>query len=272
MIRRFSEDVDLSLDRHDLGFTGERGPATATSSKVRKALLDELEQAAIRAITGPVKDTLADVMAEALGEFPDLAIADHDRQTLIFTYPACLPATAGLAYIRPSVRLELGARSDHLPTEQCDIPPYVHDQFPQLLSAPTISVKTLSAARTFWEKATILHMLHHRDSERPLGDRMSRHYYDLVQLARSQIKVKALGDVALLDAVAAHKSVFFRAVWANYESARPSTLRLCPGPELERALRADYASMNEMLFDEPDPFDKILEVLAALEKEINATG
>ena len=55
LIRRFSEDIDLSLDRHDLGFTGDRDPASAPSNKARKALLDELEARAIEAIGGPVK-------------------------------------------------------------------------------------------------------------------------------------------------------------------------------------------------------------------------
>ena len=177
LIRRFSEDIDLSLDRHDLGFTGERDPASAPSSKARKALLDELEARAIEAISGSVKTTLSAAMSEALGEPVLLDTSDDDQQTLIFTHPASLPTTAALPYVRSSVRLEFGARSDHLPAEQRDISPLVHEQFPDLLPEPGVSVKTLSVARTFWEKAAILHMLAHRDTARPLGERMSRHYY-----------------------------------------------------------------------------------------------
>ncbi len=270
LIRRFSEDIDLSLDRHDLGFTGERDPANATSNKTRKALLDELEACAIEAVGGSVKAALSEAMSEALGEPVLLETSDDDRQTLIFTYPESLPATAALPYVRSSVRLEFGARSDHLPAEQRDIFPFVHEQFPDLFSEPGVSVKTLSAARTFWEKATILHMLAHRDAARPLGERMSRHYYDLAQLARSRTRPQALSDLALLEAVALHKSVFFRAAWANYETARPPTLRLAPAPALAAALRSDYMQMAEMLFDAPEPFDAILETIAALEADINS--
>lgn len=270
LIRRFSEDIDLSLDRHDLGFTGDRDPASAMSNKARKTLLDELEARAIEAISGPVKNALSEAMSEALGEPVLLETSDEDLQTLIFTYPVSLSATVALPYVRSSVRLEFGARSDHLPADQQDIHPFVHDQFPDLLTEPRVSVKTLSAARTFWEKATILHMLAHRDAARPLGERMSRHYYDLAQLARSGTKPKALSDLALLEAVTLHKSVFFRAAWANYETARPPTLRLAPAPDLEASLRSDYAHMAEMLFDTPEPFDGIVETIAALEAEINS--
>ena len=67
------------------------------------------------------------------------------QQTLIFTYPVSLPATTALPYVRSSVRIEFGARSDHLTADQRDIHPFVHDQFPDLLSEPGVSVKTLSA-------------------------------------------------------------------------------------------------------------------------------
>lgn len=240
------------------------------SKKARKALLDELEQRAIEAIEGPFKAALSEAMSEALGEPVYLETSDDDPQTLIFTYPASLPERAALPYVRSSVRPEFGARSDHLPADQRDIHPFVNERYPALLTEPRVSVKTLSAAQTFQEKATILHMLAHRDAARPLGESMSRRYYDLAQLARSETKLQALSDLALLEAVALHKSVFFRAAWASYETAWPPTLRLTPAPDLEAPLRSDYAHMAEMLFDTPEPFDGIVETIAALEAEFNA--
>lgn len=269
VIRRFSEDIDLSLDRHDLGFAGERDPAAAMSASKRKALLDELEGAAIAAVAGPVKDALVAAAGAALGADGDILV-DDDPQTLLFAYPQSLGADDQLAYVRPAVRLEFGARSDHLPSEQKEIAPYLHTEIPDLICEPTVTVKTLAAERTFWEKATILHMLVHNEPDKPLGERISRHYYDLAQLARSDIKKKALGNLELLAAVAAHKAVFFKSARANYEHARPPTLKLVPGPELEKALRTDYVRMGEMLFDEPEPIDDLLKALLELETEVNA--
>ena len=214
-IRRFSEDIDLSLDRYDLGFDGDRDPAADLSGKQRKALLEDLEAAAAAAVAGPVQTALAATMAAALGDAADLSL-DDDPQTLIFTYPKSLDDAPGSpAYIQPSVRLEFGARSDHLPFEDRPIISYAAEHFPDLFSAPSVTVKTLAAERTFWEKATILHMLYHRDADKPLALRMSRHYYDLVQLSRTEIRTRALGALDLLKAVAEHKAVFFKAAWAR---------------------------------------------------------
>lgn len=270
VIRRFSEDIDLSLDRHDLGFKGARDPLADMSGKARKALLRELEETAIAAVAGPVKDALGAAIENGLGADANLTLADDNPQTLIFTYPQSLRIDDRLAYLPPFIRLEFGARSDHLPFVDGEVTPFVHTEFPDLLSEPSTKVKTLAAERTFWEKATILHMLFHRDPEKPFSERMSRHYYDLVQLARSSTKDRALSDLKLLDAVAEHKSVFFKAAWANYEEAKPPTLKLSPNEALEKAVRRDYARMDEMLFDEAEPFDEIVTALRALEAEINS--
>lgn len=173
-------------------------------------------------ISGPVKDALT-AACGIFGADINVFVDAEDPQTLLFAYPRSLGHYDQSAYVRPTVRLEFGARFDHLPSEQKQIAPYIHTEFPNLIENPTITVKTLAAERTFWGKATILHMLFHRDPKKPLGERMSRHYYDLVQLARSDIKEKALNDLDLLIAVADHKNVYFRSAWAKYEEARPPT-------------------------------------------------
>src|SRR4051812_26092665 len=40
VIERFSEDIDLSLSRQDLGFVGDRDPYNAKSGKREKALIE----------------------------------------------------------------------------------------------------------------------------------------------------------------------------------------------------------------------------------------
>jgi hypothetical protein len=77
-------------------------------------------------------------------------------------------------------------------------------------------------------------------------------------------------DGDLLKQVTDHKSVFFRAAWANYGTARVGTLRLSPHPDRIADLRADYRKMAPMMFDDPPPtFDEILVRIAKLEKQIN---
>jgi len=273
LIQRFSEDIDLSLDRSDLGFEGERDPANPElSGNKRKGLLKELSKAAAALVQGDLKDRIQAVMQEVLpSEDINLSVTDEDNQTLIFTYPASLDPSSTAPYVRPVVRLEFGARSDHLPAEMRTVMPYAAEHFADQFDAPETQVITLSAQRTFWEKATILHQLYYQPDEKDLGERMSRHYYDLAQLARSDVKDAALADLELLSEVARHKTQFFRDPKAKYDEAKPGTLKLIPHDKLETKLRADYQAMNEMIFGEAPGFENVMNALKALEREINQT-
>lgn len=132
----------------------------------------------------------------------------------------------------------------------------------------------MTAARTFWEKATILHEEANRPGDnyqdRGTISRVSRHYYDLAMLAASDIRSKALTDLDLLERVATHKKQFFPRGWAKFDEATPGTLKLVPPEFRMKGLRDDYAAMQLMMFEEPPSFDWILGILRALEQEINA--
>jgi len=277
-IDRFSEDIDLVLDREGLGFAGERDPATAPSRKKRQRLIKDLMAASRNAVVRDILPALEDAVAAALGTAPSpdtwqFLLADDDAadQTILFIYPAAGSSRADApAYIRAEVRLEFGARGDHWPTEKKSIRPYAAEEVPSSFVAPTVEVQVLTAERTFWEKATILHMLAHQDPARPLGARQSRHYFDVYRLAGSEIGSRALADRALLSSVAEHKRVFFPAAWAMYENAAPGTLRLIPPRERLGELRDDYEQMGEMIFAEPPGFETVIEALRVLESKINA--
>ena len=88
-------------------------------------------------------------------------------------------------------------------------------------------------------------------------------------LAQCTICKDALGDTTLLADVVKHKQTFYPSAWARYDAARPGTLRLVPTEERKEMLERDYKNMGIMIFSEPPAFGKILEILEALEKEIN---
>ena len=270
-IERFSEDVDISLHRHDLGFSHARDPRNAESRKARGRLLDELALACERFIAGQLVPRITADFAAVLGSHGGtwrVEVDGTDRQTVLFTYPASIGAGAA-PYVRQVVRLEFGARSDPWPADIADVRPYAAEEFPDAFEDARARVTVLGAKRTFWEKATILHAEYHRPEPRKDTDRLSRHYYDLAMLARGPVRDEALGDTALLLQVARHKEMFYPAAWANYAEARPGTLRLAPHPSLARSLEADYRRMTEMFFTPPPPFDEVLATIAELEQGIN---
>jgi hypothetical protein len=275
-IRRFSEDIDLSFARADLGYSGVRDPEQdGLSRKQASRLIEELGDDVEAHIADKLHPALHAAIAGELGEPVgnwSLEIDRTDPQTINFFYPPSLAGGeyAGMAYITPRVKLEFGARGDPWPSETRVIRPYAAEDFPDFFENPDITVTVLSARRTFWEKATALHAEAHRKAESRTSQYFSRHYYDLAMLLDTEEGQAAVGDVELLDQVARHKALFFPAGWASYETARPGTLRLIPSEARLRDLRADYRAMAPMMFDEKPPgFDDIIARLATFQSAFN---
>lgn len=275
-IRRFSEDIDLSLHRADLGYTGDRDPekqgiSKKQSNKLIDALVRDVEWHIANKLVPALRSAITAHLGESRGVW-SLEIDGSDPQTVNFHYPTALPAFEydGMAYISPRVRLELGARGDPWPTEQRIIRPYAAEDYPDFFEEPEHAIPVLSATRTFWEKATALHAEAHRPAVSPTPRYFSRHYYDLAMLLDTDEGKTAIADFDLLTVVAKHKAVFFRSSWANYEAARPGTLKLIPSAARIRDLRADYRAMAPMMFDqEPPSFDEILAKIRELEEATN---
>jgi len=271
IIKRFSEDIDVSIERKYLGFGGDNDPENAPSNKERERRLQKLKTAC--------QDTIKDRILPEFHQHCESTIAksdwslaldpeDPDQQTILFAYPnANAPGPSN--YVRPVVKIELGARSDHWPSQQTEIHPYLCDALPDAISNKTADIKVLAAERTFWEKATILHMLYHLPMGKPFPTRMSRHYYDLYMLLRSPVKNLALKNLDLLGRVAAHKAVFFRAASAKYDEARQGTLRLAPPDTRKADLKSDFDAMSSMFFDKTPDFETIMTDIAAFDLTFN---
>ena len=275
VIRRFSEDIDLSFDRHTLGYTGEADPSNAPSRRKREDLLERLDADVTQHIAEVFVPRLQEVISRELAGDRSwkVEVDPADPKTVLFHYPSGLAGGtyAEAAYLSASIRLELGARGDPWPADGHEIRPYAAEQFPTMFKAPAARVSVLAAERTFWEKATLLHAEYHRDAGKPTGERLSRHLYDLALLADTPYGERAVRNVELLQKVAEHKIRFFPSAWANYETAKPGSLRLVPPDARLADLNADYDKMKLMIFDEPPSFASLIGRLRKLEEEINAT-
>ena len=193
---------------------------------------------------------------------------EYLEQTILFHYHSVFPAREE-DYIRRVVVIELGARAEHWPTENKAIQPYISELFPDKFPTKRYSteVRLLKPERTFLEKITALHSYYHKNPRNI--KRLSRHYYDIVQLIEMGIAKQALNQPELLDHVVKNKSLFFPDKHAKYDEARIGTLRLLPAEELNKALRQDYHAMSGMFFGEYPTFDEIIEKISRLEKQIN---
>jgi hypothetical protein len=195
-----------------------------------------------------------------------------DGQCLLFHYPSVFE-TGSAGYVRPAVKIELGARGDDWPHEERSILPYVIEQFSALDPDAACTVRVLAEERTFWEKACLLHEETFRPADKPRKIRLARHYYDLWRLLRSGVGDLALANIALFERVAEHREVFFRVTWVDYTTHRPGAFRLVP-PEAQLAdWRKDYEAMlGPMFFGDVPKFDEILRDASDFEQRFNRRG
>ena len=277
IIKRFSEDIDLTIRSNAPGLTDTKPPmVSGIGRKERDRRITALKKAAQAYVQDVARPALVRAIGEALGMEEDWSVEldpdDADNQTLLFHYPRAF-ATATMetdkGYIKPRIKLEYGARGEPEPYKTQTIRPYLAEQFPdEFLDADT-DVETLSIERSFWEKVTILHALHHNDKFRA---GMSRHYYDVVMLDRAGITARALADPDLLLRVVRNKSLMFGDQSASYDTAVRGTMRLQLSEAILTPFMRDYAAMEEMFMDQPPAASHILEILKSLEQRINAVG
>lgn len=133
-------------------------------------------------------------------------------------------------------------------------------------------MSVLSAERTFWEKATLLHVECHRSTPRLLGtERLSRHWYDLAKLADHEVGHRAVKNHDLLVDVLSIKETFYRSSFSHYAKCLAGELRLIPEAQTLAALNQDYDAMRSagMFYGDVPSFDRIVERLRQLEIEIN---
>ena len=273
LIHRFSEDIDIIVDKNVLGFSGDDAPERAPSNKQRRVRLEALMTACRSWVQGKLEPALAARIHACMSDDvarlevdPDMA----DGQCLLFHYPSVFsPETAG--YVRPVVKIELGARSDDWPHENKIIQPFVLEQFPVLDADANVTVRVLAAERTFWEKACLLHEETFRPADKPRKLRMARHYYDVWCMLRAGVGDRAIGHMDLFRRVAEHREIFFKYAWVDYATHKPGSFRIVPPPDQLSDWRADYRAMQGPMFysDAPD-FDEIMDSVGAFEKKFNA--
>lgn len=264
VIERFSEDIDLILDWRKLGYTKDE-PCEERSKTKQEKFNTEANSKAAEFIDTELLDTLNENFKSMFKLDNSFEPDKDDPQTLLFHYPQQFSSTG----IVQSIRLEIGPLAAWTPSSDVVIKSYAAEEYPNLFVQSETSVRTVTAERTFWEKATILHQLANTPEGKPFKSRYSRHYYDVFCLAKSAFKLSAFKNKELLKKVASFKQKFYPCGYAKYDLARLGSLKLTPPSHLLNALEKDYSNMQEMIYGNKPSFSAILECITSLEKEIN---
>lgn len=276
LINRFSEDIDVTVFRDDLGQAYSVEDLSALSRKKRDAALDAIREACEAYVNGELLAELDRLTAETskrtgLPTDRFKVVPDPgDRQTLLVQCPTATPADG---YIDKFVKIESGAKSALDPNSVRAIAPYVGHDAPDLdLAVPNVTI--VDPDRTFWDKVVILHGLRRwfeiRGELRGGGHRISRHYYDVHALMQSDVGQRAIADTVLGADCVAHARMFFNRPDFDLASARRPTFVLTPEGQMYDDLRRDYAAMATMIIGKAPEFDAVIESVAALEKAINS--
>jgi hypothetical protein len=272
VIARFSEDVDLTYDIRtiapDLAEPGSEAiPANPSQEqKWTKTIRARLDEWTARTVVPTLESRLEELSATAK--------VGVDGATATVTYESL---AMGAGYIRPVVLLEFGARSTGEPSEPrpvtCDAAAHV----PELVF-PAARPATMRPERTFWEKATAIHVFCLGGKLRG-DDRVSRHWHDVVALDQAGYAATAIADRALATTVARHKNAFFRerdggGVYIDYAVAVSGGLQLVPDGDRLALLADDYQRMvtDGLLLSTPPPFRSLIALCLDIQNRAHAAA
>jgi len=264
LIDRFSEDVDLAIERTFLGFSGDLSKNQRT----------ELRKAASNYTSGPFFVELQAKFAEngldnITFKLVDATDSDQDPRIIEIYYPNVIPAQG---YLEPRVQVELGCRSLKEPFSLQTFGSLIDEHYPDSdFTLPYIQVPTVNPERTFLEKIFLLHEEFQRPPKKIRVDRLSRHLYDVVKLSKSEYADKALSDAELYTTIVEHRHKFTRVGGVNYNLHQPQNSNPIPLPEYIKTWETDYNKMIvEMIYEEnPPPFEEIINDLTQLKNRIN---
>ncbi len=265
IINRFSEDIDLALDKSLLGF--EKG-------LISKSQIKKLREKSFQYITTDFYELLKQAFeqkgfTDLKFDFENLGDGDQDPVSILMYYPTVVEYSN---YIQPRVKIELGSRSLKEPFSFRNIQSFVGEMFSDKPFADkVINIPCVNPERTYLEKLFLLHEEFQRPQEKIRVERLSRHLYDIVKIYQTEYSAKAL-DKDLITSIIRHRERFNGMQGVNYESLFSPTLNPIPPSHLLRKWQVDYTTMQtNMIAEESMNFDEIIAIVkkAVLEYNMN---
>jgi hypothetical protein len=263
IIERFSEDIDLALDKQFLGIDEcstvkqVKKLRSATRKYIYKTFIPELQEKFNNAGYTDVKVELNEEEGENL----------EPVQISVF-YESC---TEESSYTNPNVKIEIGSRSLREPFTNRAFSSLVGEHFPDkpFADAP-VTVPSVNPERTLLEKLFLLHEEFQKPAEEIRINRLSRHLYDVEKLMSTEFIDLALDNQSLYNEIINHRSIYTKIAAVDYKLHQPKTLNPIPPDKILGDWEKDYKAMQEsMIYGESLPFDKLIERIKELKQRIN---
>jgi predicted nucleotidyltransferase component of viral defense system len=266
LIERFSEDIDIAINREFLGFVGVLSK-TQIKDKLRRAacsfVREKLQFDLAREMDNQEIDK--NLFSVKVNITP---ISTTDPEVIEVRYKSLYNE---LSYLKPIVKLEISGRSMSEPLQKVSLQSLVDKNFPATsFSEKSFEVNAVIPERTFWEKICLLHEEFAKPQEFMRAERLSRHLYDLVRMSDMKIAEKALDDRGLFKNIVEHRRVFIGLKDFDYGTLSPKTICIIPPENVIAHWQKDYETMREtMIYGNSLPFNKLMEKIKQINERIN---
>jgi hypothetical protein len=262
LIKRFSEDIDISLDRKYLGFIGDlskgeirklrRSSHSFVSEKMPYLLKEELDNF-------EVEPNLYSIIVE------NSKISDQDPEIIQINYTSVFEEAP---YITSKVLIEIGARSLMDFYEKKNIQSIIDENYPNTsFFEGQFEVNTTIPEKTFLEKLILLHEEFKKPTDKIRFQRMSRHLYDIGQISNTDFGKKALKNHKLFNKIIDHRKKFTPLKIVNYDALSIDQLEIIPPGEVFQLYKKDYMEMQDsMIYGESMDFRILIEQISKILK------
>lgn len=271
VIERFSEDIDIAINREYFGFMGETLSKREVNKKLRKIACSFCRETlqfdlAKQMIADGIPETLFSVAME----ITDSTATDPEK--IFINYKSLLRSNQynNLEnYIKPVVVLEVNARSMKEPLVNVEIQSFVDEVFAgRTFVDKPFPVAAVVPERTFLEKICLLHEEFAKEQDKVRVNRMSRHLYDIVCMLDTPIAEKALNNTELYKHIIAHRKTFIGLTDFDYDTLFPQTINIIPPENVIAKWEEDYIKMQTMVYGESPSFEEITEKIRQLNERI----
>ena len=266
LIERFSEDIDIAVNREYLGF-GENLSKTQINDKLR------------RAACSFVREKLQFDIAKALENYGInielfsirvniTPVTTTDPEIIEVEYKSLFTASE---YIKRKIILEVGGRSMREPLETVKLQSIIDKAFPNTKFAEKpFNAQVVVPERTFLEKICLLHEEFAKPQELVRTERMSRHLYDLVQMMDTEVADEALANKELYNSVVEHRRIFVGLKGFDYSTLAPQIIKIIPPDSVIDLWKSDYEIMQStMIYGKSLSFNKLIDKIKQLNERIN---
>ncbi|HYX09368.1 MAG TPA: nucleotidyl transferase AbiEii/AbiGii toxin family protein [Bacteroidales bacterium] len=263
IIKRFSEDIDLALDKHFLGIE------ECTTVKQVKRLRSVTRKFIYNSFIPELKELFNSV------GFTDVTVELNEEEgenlepvQILVKYKTCaLPSI----YTKPEVKIEIGSRSMREPFTNRKFSSLVNEHYSDKPFADTpITVPCVNPERTFIEKLFLQHEAFQKQEDEVRVDRLSRHLYDVEMLMRTEFADIALANNELYNEIIEHRKIYTKISGIDYNEHQPKSLKPVPPEAMMDKWGKDYQRMQEeMIYGDSLPFEQLIKRIKELKQKIN---